>query len=161
MKKDTELLSNTNSPNLNYFFVENLPKIYQKLIENFINGTHKLAKSEGWRDDMMFLHHLTLAFKYFNENKVFPHVKFQKIPNISNDRWNSRAISALLAFVLIPSSRDILFKIGYFIAYLWANFWFRDQSFCEYDFVQLKEICQPSKRLLNLYPYIGTKNHHC
>ena len=69
---------------------------------------------------MKFLYHLTRVFRHFTDRNEIPFVKFQQIPNISNARWNSRAILALLAFILMPENRNRLRKIFSFISYSWA-----------------------------------------
>ena len=92
-----------------------------------MNGLEVSVDKSGWRDDMKFLNDLTFVFKFYEEKGYFPLVNFQKIPNISNARWNSRAILAILSFVLIPKTRPTLQKICRFISYDWAKYWFADQ----------------------------------
>ena len=62
---------------------------------NFKNNKEEITETAGWRDDMKFLFHLTQVFRFFEETGRFPEVKFQKIPKLSNARWNSQAILAL------------------------------------------------------------------
>ena len=38
------------------------------------------------------LYHLTRVFRYFKNKEYFPLTNFQKIPNLSNARWSTRAI---------------------------------------------------------------------
>ena len=94
---------------------------------------------------MKFLDHLTSVFRHFTERNEVPFVKFQQIPNISNAHWNSRAILALLAFILMPETRSRLRKIFSFISYPWADHWFSSQLFLAKDFNELSAA-------LNEYP---------
>ena len=96
-----EIEGSTKSPNIEYPFVPHLMNSYEELQAKFVNGTEVNIDKSGWRDDMKFLHHLILAFKFYEEKGHFSLVNFQKIPNISNASWNSRAVLAILAFVLI------------------------------------------------------------
>lgn len=151
---DGELNGATKSPNIEYSFVSELMKNYEELRQQFDNGTEKILDKSGWRDDMKFLYHLTRVFRFFKEQGYFPLINFQKIPNISNARWNSRAILALLAFILIPTTRTTLDKICFFISYQWAEFWFADQKYKNSDFEKLSEILSPYKKALQCL-----KNH--
>ena len=94
---------------------------------------------------MKFLYHLMRVFPHFTEMNEVPFVNFQKIPNISNARWNSRAILALLAFILMPDTRSRLRKICSFISYSWADHWFSTHLFRAEDFYELSAA-------LNEYP---------
>lgn len=134
---DDELHGSTKSPNIEYFFVHDLMSNYDKLKAAFSNGTTEIKEKGGWRDDMKFLYHLTRVFRHFSERNMIPFVKFKQIPNISNARWNSRAILALLAFILMPETRKRLRKICSFISYSWADHWFSSQLFRAEDFDEL------------------------
>lgn len=134
---DDELHGSTKSPNIEYFFVQDLMSNYDKLKAAFSNGKTEIKETGGWRDDMKFLYHLTRVFRHFTERNEIPFVKFQQIPNISNARWNSRAILALLAFILMPETRNRLRKICSFISYSWADHWFSSQLFRAEDFDEL------------------------
>ena len=103
---DDELQGSTVSPNIEYFFVKDLVSNYDELKTAFSNGKTEIKETGGWRDDMKFLYHLTRVFRYFIETNEVPFVKFQKIPNVCNARWNSRAILALLAFVHCTDASD-------------------------------------------------------
>jgi len=103
---------------------------------------------------MKFLYHLTRVFNFFEKKGHFPLIKFQKIPNISNARWNSRAILAILAFILIPTTRMSLEKVCRFIPYDWADYWFTDQMYNENDFKNLSKTLHPYKKALQ-----SLKNH--
>lgn len=146
---DQELGGNTTSPNVEYPFVSELTKRYEELKEQFVNGSEEILDKSGWRDDMKFLYHLTRVFRYFEDEGHFPSVKFQKIPNISNARWNSRAILAILAFILIPATRKTLDKVCRFISYDWAEYWFTNQMYNKNDFSNLSEILKPYKKASN------------
>ena len=91
----------------------------------------------------------TRVFRFFDENGHFPCINFQQIPNISNARWNSRAILALLAFILMPTTRTSLEKICRFISCDWADYWFTDQMYNENDFKNLSERLKPYRKALN------------
>lgn len=45
-------------------------------------------------------------FSFFHESGNLPFIKFQKIPNISNIKWNSRATLTLLTFFLMLYVRE-------------------------------------------------------
>lgn len=151
---DEEIGGSTTSPNIEYPFVSQLMNSYEELKAKFVNGTEAIVDKSGWRDDMKFLYHLTCVFKFFEENGHFPLVNFQKIPNITNARWNSRAILAILAFVLIPETRPILKNICTFISYDWAKHWFADQFYNKEDFNSLSIALKPYKKGLQVL-----KNH--
>lgn len=134
---DIELHGSTKSPHIEYFFVNDLMKKYDQMKAAFSNGKAEIKETGGWRDDMKFLYHLTRVFRHFTEKNDMPFVNFKQIPNISNARWNSRAILALLAFILMPENRIRLRKICSFISYQWADHWFSDQLFRKEDFDEL------------------------
>jgi hypothetical protein len=81
--------------------------------------------------------------RFHEEKKRFPLVQFKKILNISNALWNSRAILALLAFIVMPKARKKLTKVCNFIANVWADHWFADQKYCISDYEELVEALQP------------------
>ena len=97
---------------------------------------------------MKFLNYLTLVFRHLAERNEIPSVNFKQIPNISNARWNSRAI-ALLAFILMPKTRIRLRKICSFISYSWADHWFSSQLFRVEDFEELSEALNDYPKALN------------
>ncbi len=142
---DDELQGSTKSPNIDYFFVQDLVSNYDKLKAAFSKGKTEIKETGGWRDDMKFLYHLTRVFRHFTERNEVPFVKYQQIPNICNARWNSRAILALLAFILMPRTRSRLRKICSFISYPWADHWFSSQLFRAENFDELSAA-------LNEYP---------
>ena len=137
------------SPDIEYPFVKILLKDYEKLKKEFKNGEEMISESVSWRDDMKFLHHLTQVYRFYEEKKEFPSIKFQKLPNLSQARWNSRAILAILAFILIPENRSSLRDVCKFISNSWANFWFSDQLYKENDFASLSTILQQHQKALN------------
>ena len=73
---DDELHGSTKSPNIEYFFVQDLMSNYDKLKAAFSNGKTEIKETEGWRDDMKFLYHLTRVFRHFTERNEIPFVKF-------------------------------------------------------------------------------------
>ncbi len=109
------------------------------LRSKFRNGSEPIIESSGWRDDMKFLFHLTRAFRYFREKGYFPRIKFQRIPNLSNARWNSRAILALLAYVLLPQERASLLRTCEFVSFIWADLWFSDQKYRDTDYTIMRD----------------------
>ncbi|ELT91856.1 hypothetical protein CAPTEDRAFT_195438 [Capitella teleta] len=116
---------------------------YESLQSKFSNGTEDISDIRGWRDDMRFLYHLTRVMRFYEEKKRFPRVQLKKIPDISNTRWNSRAILALLSFILMPKTRKKLNTVGSFISNAWADHWFADQKYCINDDEELEEALQP------------------
>ncbi|GLV43314.1 hypothetical protein CBL_03857 [Carabus blaptoides fortunei] len=136
---DDELHGPTKSPNIEYFFVQDLMRNYEKLKTAVTNHKAEIKETGCWRDDMKFLYHLTRVFRHFTERNEIPFVNFKQIPNISNARWNSRAILTILALILMPETRNRLRKICSFISYSWADHWFSSQVFRAEDFQELSE----------------------
>ena len=134
---DSDLPSTTKSPNIEYFFVSDLMKNYDELKCQFENRSECIKDNVGWRDDMKFLFHFTCVFRLYKEKREFPFVEFHALPNISNARWNSRAILALLAFILMPHCRSKLHNVCNFISYVWADRWFSDQMYKASDYDEL------------------------
>lgn len=101
---------------------------YDELKENY-SGAEKIPKCEnlGWRDDFKFLFELCQAYKYYQQERKWPQVKWQKLSSLHSTRWNSRAIFALIAFFLIPRWRAQLKVTCDFIAGTWAKAWFSNQ----------------------------------
>ena len=130
---DDELHGSTKSPYIDYFFIKDLTSKYDYLKEAFSDGKAKIREIGGWKD-MKFLYHLTRVFRHFIEKDKIPFVNFQQISNISNARWNSRAILALLAFIAMPETRIRLPKICLSISYPWTDHWFSNQLFRDEDF---------------------------
>ena len=145
---DDELKGSTKSPNIEYFFVPDLMSNYHNLKAAFSNGTTYIKETGGWRDDMKFLYHLTRVFRHFTERSEMPFVNFKTIPNISNARWNSRAILAILAFILMPETRNSLHTICSFISYHWADHWFDSQMYRAEAFEELSSVLHDYPRAL-------------
>ena len=122
---------------------------YDKLKAAFSNGKTEIKETGSWRDDMKFLYHLTCVFRHLTERNEIPFVNFKQIPNISNARWNSHAILAFLAFILMPETWIRLRKICSFISYSWADHWFSSQLFCIKDFEELSEALNDYPTALN------------
>lgn len=148
LEMEEKLGENSSSPNINYFFTKELLEHYETLKQIFCNGTEEIKETGGWRDDMKFLFHLTRTYRYYDQNKLFPNVRFQKIPNISNARWSSRAILALLAYILMPKTRNKLESVCSFISYKWADFWFDDQTYKENTYSDLHKVLLNKKKPL-------------
>ena len=129
---DYVLQSATLSPNISYSFVGELTCDYENLKSDFGSQTDRPQLNEetvGWRDDMKFLNHLCHVFNYYERHQIFPSIRFHALPQISNARWNSRAIFALLAFILLPQTRTSEFEnLWAFIAGPWCRSWFSDQK---------------------------------
>ena len=83
------------------------------------------------------------VIRFHDEHDRFPLVEFKKIPNISNARWNSRALLAILAFILMPDARNRLRRVCLFICTTWADIWFSDQKFRVADFTELEKALVP------------------
>jgi len=100
-------LGNSNTPDLSYYFVEDIRSKYDYSTTNLDNSGIQVKENKlKWRDDMQFLMHLINLMKYCLNEKKFPKVNFKSLPNISQARWNFRAIYLLLAYILIPSDRQ-------------------------------------------------------
>ncbi len=70
----------TTSPNISYDFIHEIIDNYEKLKIDYQQSNAKLkVKNIKWRDDMQFLYELGNAYKYFQENGIFPFIKFKKI----------------------------------------------------------------------------------
>lgn len=136
---DELLGGKTSSPEICYNFIPELINNYNELKISYTQNKEKIdTKNIKWRDDMQYLFELGNAFRYFQKNQKFPFIKFKTIPPISNARWNSRAILALLAFILIPKYRSELYPICDFICGQWYDIWFSDHQFNEDNFQLLK-----------------------
>lgn len=135
---DELLEGKSSSPNICYSFITELITNYEELKNNYKQEEeHIKAVNIKWRDDMQFLHELGKAFRYYEKHEKFPFINFKTIPPISNARWNSRAILAILAFILIPKYRAELYKVCQFICGAWYDVWFSDHCFREENFEQL------------------------
>ena len=98
---------------------------------------------------MKFLFYLTRVFRFFDANDRFPKVKFQKSPNISNARWNSKKIQTLFAFILFPMKRNSLLYICKFIYLEWTDLWFCGQMNNAGAYDNLLIILQGHQKVLN------------
>ena len=145
---DEELGGYNMSPNIEYSFIPEFVKNYQQLKMNFKNGKEVITKTAGWRNDMKFLFYSTRIFRFFEKSGVVPKVKIQKIPNLSNARWNSRAILVLLAFILLQERRGSLLDIYKFISYTWSENLFTDQMYNADDYQKLCSSLQVHEKKL-------------
>lgn len=136
---DELLGGKTSSPNIAYTFVTELLNEYENLKENYDqNETILNFVNIQWRDDMQYLHELGAAFRHYEKYKTFPYIHFRPLPLLSNARWNSRAIFAILCFILMPEYRNELLPICKFVCGAWYDVWFSNHSFNKEDFSTLK-----------------------
>jgi hypothetical protein len=150
---DNYLGSITESPNMAYPFVDSITRNYKLLIDNFqktlpLDAGHVDETNIKWRDDMKFLHHLVHVFQYYNQHRKMPKVHFRSLPCLSNARWNSRAIFALLAFILMPEMRAVLHDVCQFICGDWSEVWFSDHLYQPMVFRSLEDSVKPYKKAL-------------
>lgn len=138
------------SPNIAYWFVSEVEENYHELRRRFDTFERPKLDSEevAWRDDMTFLKHLCSAYVHYTQNGQFPSIHFMALPNRSNARWNSRAIFALLAFVLLPDKRssDLVTACDFIIS--WGKVWFSDHKFDVTAFNFLRTITTPYPKAL-------------
>ena len=129
------------SPDIDYPFVTNILRNYEHLKEAFKSeASGKMEEEEqGWRDDMKFLFHLIKVFNHYKQFNKMIKVRFHALPGLSNARWNSRAIFALLSFILVPESRAQLDKACSFICGNWSKIWFGGHMFNEHSYEELKQ----------------------
>lgn len=137
---DDVLDGKTSSPNIAYHFVTDLVENYENLKSSYKqNEVVPTFSKINWRDDMMFLYSLCQSYKYFQKNNIFPYINFKSLPSISNARWNSRAILAILAYILLPNYQDKLKPICDFVCDSWFEIWFGDHCFKENNFEALSQ----------------------
>lgn len=130
----------TSSPNIEYTFVLEITNSYDCLRNSYVQNDGKIdIQNIKWRDDMQYLYELCISFRYYMKNGKFPYIIFKPIPPISNARWNSRAILAILAFVLLPEFRTSLNPVCEFIAGAWFDIWFSDHCFNPSNYATLKQ----------------------
>lgn len=143
---DEVLGGKTTSPNIEYPFVSEIINNYDHLRSSYIQNKEEININKiKWRDDMKYLYELCVSFQYYLKNQKFPRITFKSIPPISNARWNSRAILALLAFILIPKYRTQLYSICEFISGTWFDIWFSDHCFKIDDYSKLNLALLPFK----------------
>lgn len=120
------------SPSINYQFIEDVISGYDELKKSYC-GIEMMPKREnpGWRDDFKFLFELCEAYNFYQNEKKWPQLKWQKLPSLHSARWNSRAIFALIAFFLLSKWRDQLQSTCNFIATVWSTAWFSNQHYSE------------------------------
>ena len=132
------LEENKSSPIISYDELDELIENYDELKSNYShNGEIIQSMSLDWREDMLFLLELSDCYRYYIMERKLPQIKFRKIPNISNARWNSRAILILLCFFLIPQHRQKLKPICNFICGFWRDAWYSDQYYDDNIFYKL------------------------
>lgn len=144
---DEILGGKTSSPNIEYHFVPEIVNAYEHLIKNYKQNEERVElKNIKWRDDMQYLYELCVYFKYYMTHGKFPYIKFKAIPPISNARWNSRAILAILAFVLLPKYKKDLYSTCVLITGAWFDVWFSDHRFNVNNYENLKQGTIPFKK---------------
>ena len=116
--------------------------------EAFVDWTTELSDQSGCRDDIRFLYCLTRVMRFPDEHGRFPLVELNKLQNIGKARWNSRAILAILAFIIMPDARRRLKRVCIFNCTAWADRWFSDQKFRVTDFAVLEEALVPYQSAL-------------
>jgi len=138
---DELLESTTSNPNISYKFMDELLPNYARLVASYKQTTtdHCNTNNPGWRSDMKYLYELCQVFRYFIKEGVFPKINFKKLPSLHQARWNSRALLAILAFILIPTYRDSLMMICKFISGSWMDAWFSKQTYNSEIYEQLSE----------------------
>ena len=139
---DQFFMEPTVSPNLEYPFVTNILNNYERLKFKFLEKctveNMEMEDNPGWRDDMKYLFHLTRVFRNYKRFNKMVRVNFTALPGLSNSRWNSRAIFALLSYILVPESQPQLEEICTFICGKWCDVWFSGQLFRANDFDELQ-----------------------
>jgi len=122
----------SSGPLISYWFVKDIVGNYSDLKQKFNSDGTRIEITEetvAWRDDMRFLKHLCNAYKHFKEFNHFPKIQFQTLPHMSNARWNSRAIFALLAFILLPNKRGNEITAACDFILDWSKAWFTNHMF--------------------------------
>lgn len=139
------------SPDINYPFVTNILQNYEHLrevykaeellnLEDEERGRGEVKEENvGWRDDMKFLYQLIKVFNHYKQFNTMMKVRFHALPGLSNARWNSRAIFALLSYILVPESRAMLDEGCTFISGHWSKVWFGGQMFDEQNYEDLHQ----------------------
>ena len=104
---DETLGGATRSTDIAYNFVYDIVSEYDSLKTKFVQRLTRFnLPTIIWRDDLLFLLKLECTFHYFLENGEFPYIKCCGLPNLSNAGWNSRGTYAILAFILLPQTRN-------------------------------------------------------
>ena len=126
-----QLLKKTSSsPDISYAVIDDLVDQYEELVSNFVQtGTVLNEKNPGWTDDAKFLFELCSSYRYYQKHAEFNRIHFRKLPSLCDSRWNSRAILAILAFILMPEQRPRLRQLCDFISGDWMDLWFSDHKY--------------------------------
>jgi len=130
----------TINPELNYSFIEEISKNYVSLQNHYNEFTiddDTEQENLGWRDDFKFLYTLCRTYRHYKVTSNWLRIKWEKLPNLHQARWNSRAIYALVAFFLLPDWRCLLGVTCDFISYEWATAWFQNQHYHKDTFNEL------------------------
>ena len=120
------------SPNIDYQFIEDVLAGYENLQRSY-SGTERIPGHEnsGWRYDFRFLFELCEGYNFYQMEKKWTLFNWQKLPSLYSARWNSPAIYASIAYVLLPKWRNQLKATCDFIAVAWAKTWFSNQHYLE------------------------------
>ena len=114
-----EFPESSTSPNISTEPFNSIILEYDILVSNFEQDADShIVSQKTWSEDMDFLLHL---LQFFQKNDIFPYINFRKLPNISNARWNSRAILAILSFILLPNHRPKLKRLCNYISGFWSE----------------------------------------
>lgn len=130
----------TINPDINYSFIEEISKNYVSLqnhYNEFAIDNDTEEETPGWRDDFKFLYSLCNAYRHYKATSKWLRIKWGKLPNLHQARWNSRAIYAVTAFLLLPDWRCLLGITCDFISYEWATAWFQNQHYNKNTFNEL------------------------
>ena len=122
----------TTGPNIQYSFVITLQNqwtayrnTYLGIERSPVSSFPDLPKNEERRDDYRFLLELVKAIRTLREIGVRPYVKIPINPtSVSSARWNSKAIYALMAELVLESTDSDMLDLNDFISYQWAPVWF-------------------------------------
>ena len=155
---DFQLGSSTRSPQLPYDFINEITNSYKVLKANYEHDSElSLNENPGWRDDFRFLYQLCEAFKLNKETCKWPKIQWKNLPALHNARWNSRGSYALMAYFLIPNSRNRLENICQFISKDWSRFWFHNQIYdtsmyeCLHDAIKSQNCSKALSTFLKFY----------
>ena len=99
---------------------------------------------------MAFHHHLITFYRQFKKTGCFPKANFRTLQNITNARWNSRAIYALLACILLPEFRQSAEGQSScdFISGTWSDIWFSGQVYNQDNYNNLAAVCKDHSKAI-------------
>ena len=94
-------------------------------------------ENSGWKYDFRFLFELCEGYNFYQMENKWPLFNWQKLPSLHSARWNSRAIFASIAYVVLPKWRNQLKATCDFIAVAWAKTWFSNKHYLEETYNEL------------------------